>query len=102
MYTLCTIVYGVLPLALFIQITHPSVTGLKIGDKLNIKFLGRDRLGRLVFSRKALLPPPSTSNKTVHALKQEQTEEQIHTLTSEESEAENVPGDSESANKPVG
>ena len=64
--------------------------------------MGRDRIGRLVFSRKALLPPPSTFSETVHPLKQEQTEEQISTLTSEQSEAENAPGDSESANKPVG
>ena len=89
------IMYGVLLLALFV-LTHRSVSGLKVGDKLNIKFMGCDQLGKLFFFHKALLPPPST---TVHPLKQEQPEEQISTLTSEQS---NSPSDAESVNKPVG
>lgn len=86
-------------LAILLQIAHPLVSGLKVGDQLNVKLMGRDRLGRLRFSRKALLPPHSTSSKTVHSSKQEQLD---GTLTSEQSETENTPSDAELANKPIG
>ena len=33
-------------------------SGLRIGDKLNVKFLGQNLQGRYLISRKALLPVP--------------------------------------------
>ena len=51
-----------LSLSLFVlpQTTHPSESGIKVGDKVDVKFLGRDTYGRYLISRKALLPPPVT------------------------------------------
>ena len=34
-------------------------SGLQVGDKLNVKFLGRNLQGRYLISRKALLPVPA-------------------------------------------
>ena len=42
-----------------VQISYPMESGINIGDKLNVKFLGRDSQGRYLISRKALLPLPA-------------------------------------------
>ena len=44
---------------LCVQTSHPSESGISVGDKLNVKFLGRDSNGRYLVSRKALLPLPA-------------------------------------------
>lgn len=55
-----------------------SQTGFKIGDKLSVKVLGRDRLGRTLISRKALLPRlrsnPNTLTDEKHQDKKKGTE----------------------------
>ena len=42
-----------------IQTAHPLDSGIKVGDKINVKFLGQDTNGRYLISRRALLPPPA-------------------------------------------
>ena len=34
-------------------------SGIKVGDKISVKFLGQDTNGRYLISRRALLPPPA-------------------------------------------
>lgn len=41
-----------------LQTAHPLASGMKIGDKINVKFLGQDSRGHYLISRKALLPAP--------------------------------------------
>ena len=60
-------------------------TGLKVGDKVKVKVLGRDRLGRIMISRKALLPNPHSHSGE---LPSDQT-----TLTSEQVDADTTNGD---------
>ncbi len=44
--------------SLFLQITHPSQIGVVVGDTVNVKYLGKDFLGKHLVSRKALTEPP--------------------------------------------
>lgn len=45
-------------LTLLLQIAHPSQIGVAVGDTVNVKYLGKDFLGKHLVSRKALIDPP--------------------------------------------
>ena len=45
----------------YIQISHPSMSGLKVGDKVKVQVEGRNSLGRLMISRRPLLSPPESN-----------------------------------------
>ena len=43
----------------------PSIADyLKVGDKVDVMYMGKDRNGRMELSRKALLPKPEKAEKT--------------------------------------
>ena len=46
----------------FLQVAHPSQLGLEVGDTVNVKYLGRDFLGRHQISRKELFEPEITED----------------------------------------
>ena len=70
------------------------MTGLKIGDKLNVKFMGCNSVGRLVFSRRALLSPPSKATHPSQRSQQKQQPEQSETDSKENTAVSNGNPDS--------
>ena len=42
-------------------------SGIRVGDKINVKFLGQDTRGHYLISRKALLPPPVDRQQPPHS-----------------------------------
>ncbi len=55
--------------------SHPDRLGLKVGDEVKVKYLGRDEVtDRIQVSRKVLLDPP------VRPSRSSKDEQQIHTV----------------------
>ena len=81
-------------MSFLLQVSHPSHTGLKLGDKVKVKVLGRDRIGRILISRKALLPH---SHSRSHSHSGEPQPDQ-QTLTSEHVDVDSTSGDQSNSN----
>ena len=54
------------------QVSHPSVTGFNVGDKVKVQFQGYDPQGRLLVSHKVLLPPPPSPSPANRASNERQ------------------------------
>ena len=58
-------------LLVFFQVFNPRDLGMKVGDVVDVKYLGKDeRTGRLEISRKALLPKPQTQTRNINGTRQ--------------------------------
>lgn len=67
---------GLLHVSQYAHERIPSIADyLKVGDKVDVMYMGKDRNGRMELSRKALLPKPEKPEKPEKAEKQEKPEE---------------------------
>jgi len=64
-----------------LQVFNPKELEMKVGDKVDVQYLGKDeRTGRVEISRKALLPkPPQTPTKKVNGTPQNMSPEEFIT-----------------------